>query len=175
MKDRVAGAPGQYKATITESDLQKMQAGEQFVITMVRDDQPIVEGTPYSKAAVLPDDVAKMICPGVEDPTPAEAFRHLVERANASVAKKTLSVAAGGSATVTLPDSGLFLVSFVDNARRGCVLLQTHQTGFYTESNTLLELGNWAFSTDGLNLTISETGGKWDGTACITALGRKNI
>ena len=104
MKDRVAGAPGQYKATITESDLQKMQAGEQFVITMARDDQPIVEGTPYSKAAVLPDDVAEMICPGIEDPTPAEAFRHLVERANASAGfglgrAKNITVAELGSTT----------------------------------------------------------------------------
>lgn len=74
MKDRVPGAPGQYKAVISEAELQKMQAGEQFVITMTRDDQPIVEGTPYSKAAVLPDDVAKLICPDIEDPAPADAL-----------------------------------------------------------------------------------------------------
>ena len=80
MKDRVPGAPGQYKAVISEAELQKMQAGEQFVITMTRDDQPIVEGTPYSKAAVLPDDVAAQICPDIEDPTPADIFRSLNER-----------------------------------------------------------------------------------------------
>ena len=75
MQDRQPGAPGQYKAMIAAAELQKMQAGEQFVITMIRDDQPIVEGTPYNKASVLPDELAELICPGVLDPTPADAFR----------------------------------------------------------------------------------------------------
>lgn len=75
MKDRQPGAPGQYKAVVTAAELQKMQAGEAFVITMTRDDQPLVEGTPYNKASVLPDDLAAIICPGVLDPTPADAFR----------------------------------------------------------------------------------------------------
>lgn len=80
MQDRQPGAPGQYKATLTPAEFQKMQAGEQFTITMVRDDQPIVEGTPYSKAAVLPDDLAAIICPDVLNPSPADAFRALVPR-----------------------------------------------------------------------------------------------
>lgn len=75
MHDRQPGAPGQYKAVIAAEELLKMQAGDQFVITMTRDDQPIKEGTPYSKASVLPDDLAEQICPGVTDPTPADAFR----------------------------------------------------------------------------------------------------
>lgn len=75
MKDRQPGAPGQYKAVITPAELQKMPAGEVFVITMTRDDQPLVEGTPYNKASVLPDDLAAIICPDVMDPTPADAFR----------------------------------------------------------------------------------------------------
>ncbi len=77
MTDRVPGAPGQYKAVVTADELEKMQAGEQFTITMTRDDQPIAEGTPYSKAAVLPDSLASAICPGVPDPTPADAFSAL--------------------------------------------------------------------------------------------------
>lgn len=80
MKDRQPGAPGQYKAVITPSELQKLQSGEQFVITMVRDDQPVVEGTPYNKASVLPDDLAGRICPAVTDPTPADALRNLLAR-----------------------------------------------------------------------------------------------
>lgn len=80
MTDRVPGAPGQYKAVITESELQKMQTGEQFTITMTRDDQPITEGTPYSKATVLPDELAKKLCPDIEDPSPADAFRELNNR-----------------------------------------------------------------------------------------------
>ena len=80
MKDRVPGAPGQYKAVVTEAELQKMQTGEQFTITMTRDDQPIVEGTPYSKAAVLPDSLAALLCPSIADPSPADAFQALNDR-----------------------------------------------------------------------------------------------
>lgn len=80
MKDRQPGAPGQYKAVIAAAELQKMQTGEAFVITMTRDDQPLVEGTPYNKASVLPDDLAAIICPGVLDPTPADAFRGLLSQ-----------------------------------------------------------------------------------------------
>ena len=77
MQDRQPGAPGQYKAILTAAEFQKLQAGEQFTITLTRDDQPIVEGTPYSKAAVLPDDLAAKICPGVLNPSPADAFSAL--------------------------------------------------------------------------------------------------
>lgn len=89
MTDRQPGAPGQYKAVITPQELLKMQAGEQFTITMVRDDQPILEGTPYSKAAVLPDALAEKICPGVADPTPADALEGV------SAHRWTLSLGAG--------------------------------------------------------------------------------
>lgn len=78
MTDRVPGAPGQYKAVVAEAELQKMQAGESFIITMTRDDQPITEGTPYSKATVLPDELAQLLCPNKEDPTPAEALAALL-------------------------------------------------------------------------------------------------
>ena len=78
MQDRMPGAPGQYKAILTADELKKMQAGEQFTITMIRDDRPIVKGTPYSKAAVLPDELAKKLCPDIQDPTPADAFAALV-------------------------------------------------------------------------------------------------
>lgn len=83
MTDRVPGAPGQYKAVVTEAELQKMQSGQPFTITMTRDDKPITEGTPYSKAAVLPDEVAAAICPEVIDPTPADAFSRLLPLKNA--------------------------------------------------------------------------------------------
>lgn len=78
MRDRVAGAPGRYNAVITLEELEKMQAGETFSITISRDDDPIVEGTPYSKAAVLPDALAEQLCPNIEDPTPADAFSALL-------------------------------------------------------------------------------------------------
>ena len=75
MKDRIPGAPGQYSAVIPGGEYPKMQRGEPFGITLIRDDKPVVEGTPYSKAAVLPDVVAERLCPGVEDPTPGDAFQ----------------------------------------------------------------------------------------------------
>ncbi len=77
MTDRTPGAPGQYKAVINEDQLAAMQSGKEFVITLVRDDQPVVEGTPYSKDAVLPDYLATALCPDIEDPTPAQALAAL--------------------------------------------------------------------------------------------------
>ena len=79
MNDRLPGKPGRYSGVIDPADVQKLQKAEPFAITLTRDDEPIREGTPYSKATVLPDDVAKMLCPEKEDPTPADAFRHLGE------------------------------------------------------------------------------------------------
>ena len=80
MKDRIPGAPGQYKASVSQEELQKLQSGAEFTITMTRDDQPIVEGTPYSKAAVLPDSLAEKLCPSLEDPSPADALEALYQR-----------------------------------------------------------------------------------------------
>ncbi len=77
MTDRIPGAPGRCKAVVTGQELQKLQAGEEFAITLRRDDQPIREGTPYSKASVLPDALAAKLCPGVQDPTPGDAFAAL--------------------------------------------------------------------------------------------------
>ena len=38
-------------------------------------------GTPYSKEAVLPDDLAEEMCPEVADPTPADALRAINTKA----------------------------------------------------------------------------------------------
>ena len=54
-----------------------MQRGEPFAITLTRDDAPVVEGTPYSKAAVLPDELAQKLCPDVIDPAPKDALAAL--------------------------------------------------------------------------------------------------
>ncbi len=77
MTDRKPGAPGKCKAVVTASEFTKLQRAEPFSITLTRDDAPIAEGTPYSKAAVLPDNLAAQLCPNVADPTPADAFRSL--------------------------------------------------------------------------------------------------
>ena len=84
MTDRQTDSPGQYKAVVTTAELAKMQNGEEFVINLVRDDHPITEGTPYNKESVLPDELAEQLCPDIEDPTPADAFRGLNDRILAS-------------------------------------------------------------------------------------------
>ena len=84
MTDRVPGAPGQYQALVTAGALTKMQSGEAFPIILTRDDQPITEGTPYSKAAVLPDALAQKLCPGNPDPTPADALAALLPATHAA-------------------------------------------------------------------------------------------
>lgn len=77
MKDRIPGAPGQYVMTVDPTVSQNLLVGEPVAVTLVRDDKPEVEGTPYNKASVLPDDLALNICPLVPDPTPADALRGL--------------------------------------------------------------------------------------------------
>lgn len=93
MKDRVPGSPGRYTAVITADAFKLLQDGKSFPITLVRDDDPIDEGTPYSKAAVLPDSVAAKICPDIEDPTPADAFASLLPLIGGTM---TGSIAMGG-------------------------------------------------------------------------------
>jgi len=100
MTDRIPGAPGQYKATVTAAELEKMQSGESFTITMTRDDQPIVEGTPYNKESVLPDDVANVVCPGVEDPAPADAFLALQTAINKMF---ITSITSGSADDIAIP------------------------------------------------------------------------
>lgn len=80
MQDRIPGAPGQYKATIPADQLQALRSGEPFVMQLERNDNPVVEGTPYSKAAVLPDALAAQLCPEIEDPAPKDAFQALADR-----------------------------------------------------------------------------------------------
>ena len=80
MTDRVPGAPGQYTMTVAANEAQKILTGEAVTVTLVRDDQPLVEGTPYNKQAVLPDDLAMRICPDVTDPTPADAMNGLSKK-----------------------------------------------------------------------------------------------
>lgn len=74
MTDRQPGAPGQYRMTPDASTVQKFLTGETITVTLERDDQPVVEGTPYNKASVLPDELAKVLCPDILDPTPADAL-----------------------------------------------------------------------------------------------------
>lgn len=81
MTDRVPGAPGQYILTVSAAEAQKILTGEPVAVTLKRDDQPLVEGTPYNKASVLPDELASILCPGVLDPTPADAFSGVLKKA----------------------------------------------------------------------------------------------
>lgn len=69
MTDRQPGAPGQYKLILD---------GVEYTVTLTRDDQPLVEGTPLNKASILPDELAIRLCPAVTDPTPADAYAALL-------------------------------------------------------------------------------------------------
>ena len=87
MKDRIARAPGRYSAIVPTEELEKLESGNAFEITLVRDDDPEEIGTPYNKASVLPDDLAERLCPDIEDPTPADAFRRLNEECIGALAE----------------------------------------------------------------------------------------
>ena len=94
MKDRIPGAPGRYSASLPSGELDKLQRGDPFSITLIRDDAPVVQGTPYSKAAVLPDDLAAKLCPGIADPSPADAFAALERN------KAPIGFGLGGSSAI---------------------------------------------------------------------------
>ena len=81
MTDRVPGAPGQYKAVIQSAELEKLNRAESFIITLTRDDHPIIQGTPYCKETVLPEELGTSICPDLEDPTLADALWVLFKNA----------------------------------------------------------------------------------------------
>lgn len=75
MKDRVSRSPGRYRAVVSASDFANMEAGNQFAITLIRDDDPSEVGTPYSKDTVLPDDLVEFVdLSPEEDPTPADVL-----------------------------------------------------------------------------------------------------
>lgn len=85
--------------------------------------------------------------------------------------RKTFTVPAGGSVTVALPGGGTFLISATDNVRRGCVLLQTLDREIFAPGTALIPLQSWTYSADGLNLTISETDGRYDLKVTVAGIG----
>jgi len=101
MKDRVPGAPGQYKAYVSAAERSKLQSGKEFRITLNRDDEPIVKGTPYSKEAVLPDALAKVLCPGVDDPTPADAFSGVLPKTGGTMTGTAKFIPENGTDVIT--------------------------------------------------------------------------
>lgn len=108
MTDRQPGAPGQYKMTVDASQSQKLMTGEPVTVTLTRDDQPLVEGTPYNKASVLPDDLAAKVCPDVTDPTPADALKGMtVKSVEATLTTSGWSSSSTGGYVQTITVSGL--------------------------------------------------------------------
>ena len=79
MKNRIPGNPGRYSAVVPYEEVEKLQSGQPFSIRLTRDDNPVEEGTPYSKETVLPDSVAEQLCPDNTNPTPADAFASLAK------------------------------------------------------------------------------------------------
>lgn len=96
MTDRQPGAPGQYTLNIEAAELQKFLSGASCTVVLTRNDQPVVEGTPYNKASVLPDDLAAQICPSIADPTPADALRGLSKQKFTATLKKSAWAESGG-------------------------------------------------------------------------------
>lgn len=85
MTDRESRYPGRYRAVMSASDVAQMQAGNQFSITLVRDDDPIDPGTPFSKETILPDSLIEYL--GLELDqihTPAEFLQELAAQGKAN-------------------------------------------------------------------------------------------
>ena len=111
MTDRVPGAPGQYTMIVAASEAQKILTGEAVTVTLTRDDQPLVEGTPYNKQSVLPDDLAAKICPEVVDPAPADAFQGL------TVKQRDVILAATGWSSAAPYTQSVAVAGLTDNRR----------------------------------------------------------
>lgn len=141
MRDRVAGAPGQYSGVVTGGEFQKLQSGQPFNITLMRDDNPEVEGTPYSKAAVLPDDLAESLCPDIEDPTPADALKAL------NKGKAPAGYGLGGNATTVENADGIIASGYYETAIsiggyiESCIVWHNQHSPNYAEQNAVSVLG----------------------------------
>ena len=106
MTDRESRYPGRYLATMSASDVSNMGSGNQFNITLVRDDDPIEPGTPFSKETILPDSLCEQlgVDPGVMN-TPADFLwemvgREMADRYDIDQIKETLgSLGPGGGIT----------------------------------------------------------------------------
>lgn len=157
MTDRVPGAPGRYTATITASDLQKLQAGETFNITLTRNDAPITEGTPYSKAAVLPDALASVLCPDVTDPSPADAFSALLDLLNA--------IGADGSSVIGIEHGGTGKATAAEarSALGAAPSAHNHDDRYYTETEMNTKLNGKADSGH-THTSIRMYNSDWSGT-----------
>lgn len=186
MTDRVPGAPGQYKAVVTAEELLKMQSGEAFTITMVRDDQPVVEGTPYSKEAVLPDDLASQICPDVEDPTPADALSALHTAIGKVTDKDTVTkaeswnvtLAPNASNTHTCSGTVLAVIVAAKNNSTGYVISAVWTAGTSGMTQSMFDrtsdggTDEWPtkVTISGKNVTVLRDGAVDTATYYVTAL-----
>lgn len=153
MTDRQTANPGQYKAVVSVAELTKMQNGEEFVLKLTRDDQPLTEGTPYNKESVLPDELAKVLCPDILDPTPADALAALLPLLGGvmkgSIAMGDNKITGLGNATeatdavnlrcatiTAFPDLGYYGEVNIDNGGRGMYL---------SRSATPIEINGYRF------------------------------
>lgn len=75
MKDRVPAYPGRVKLTYPD--------GTQVTVTLERADEPVVVGSAYSKANVLPDEVCDALGIDREDSEPKDAFEALKQHSEA--------------------------------------------------------------------------------------------
>lgn len=71
MKDRVPAYPGRVMLTYPD--------GTQVTVTLERADEPVVVGSAYSKANVLPDEVCDALGIDREDSEPKDAIAQLYQ------------------------------------------------------------------------------------------------
>lgn len=165
MTDRVPGNPGQYTASLTAAQLQKLLAGEEFTIVLIRNDNPITEGTPYSKEAVLPDALAADLCPDTQDPTPAQALQALTQRlasnteslsggistaqSTAEAAQSTANTAVSNAATAQ---------STANTAVSNAATAQTAATNANNNANTKMPIAGGTFTGNVAAINTNRTG-----------------
>lgn len=158
MKDRISRKPGRYTATVPGEDIPDLQAGKPFSITLTRDDDPEVIGTPYSKAAVLPDSLAEEICPDVEDPTPADAFNGIIQKIKTDCAPSGYGLGEEAGPTVVVDPTGVsHIFKHIDTVTENGIYYLYDALGDIVPSHgTLIVTGNRFYKTQ---TVISNQGG----------------
>ena len=104
MEDRKSRYPGRVKLIPVP--------GQANVYDMVKADDPIVDGTPYSKATTIPDDVAQQYQVSSKAATIADIFRRLITMTDVKICIKDQQADGAYPATYQLdfvPDFAIML------------------------------------------------------------------
>ena len=136
MKDRVSNHPGQY--TLTDSDGTK-------TVTLVRDDDPVVPGTPLNKATLLSDDAMSALGLTNPDATPSDAL--IVLSKMALLASVTYYV---NSSTGSASNDGLTPSTPLDNINRALGKIPKNLNG---KTATIVLSNNYSNATEQVSIS----------------------